>query len=87
MLDKGFKTRETRALNEIARYNKQFKLLGASHKIVGLYREDLEIENTKIIHFKGAGDSEGKPMAEAINIRLNRFNKYGNKIKEYLKDV
>ena len=87
MLDKGFKTRETPALNEIARHNKQFKLLGASHKIVGLYREDLEIENTKIIHFKGAGDSEGKPMAEAINIRLNRFNKYGNKIKEYLKDV
>ena len=87
MLDKGFKTRETPALNEIVRENKEFKLLGASHKIVGLYKQDLEIDNTKIIHFKGAGDSEGKPMAEAINIRLNRFNKYGNKIKEYLEDV
>ena len=87
MLDKGFKTRETPALNEIVRENKKFRLLGASHKIVGLYKQDLEIEDTKIIHFKGAGDSEGKPMAEAINIRLNRFNKYGKKIKEYLKDV
>jgi len=87
MLDKGFKTRETPALNEIVRHNKEFKLLGASHKIVGLYKENLEVAETRIIHFKGAGDSEGKPMDEAINIRLNRFNKYGNKIKEYLEDV
>lgn len=87
MLDKGFQTRETPALNELVRENKLYKLAAASHRAVGLYKDGLETNETRILHFKGAGDSEGKPMPEAINIRLNRFSKYKDQIKRYLEDV
>ena len=52
--------------------------------MVGLYKPDLYTEQTRILHFKGAGDSENKPLNEAINIRLNRFTAYQDKIKSYL---
>ena len=84
MLNKGFKTKETPALNELVKSSSNYNLLGASHKIVGLYKPDLYTEQTRILHFKGAGDSENKPLDEAINIRLNRFKSYQNKIKSYL---
>jgi len=84
MFDKGFKTKETPALNELVKSTTNYNLLGASHKMVGLYKPDLYTEQTRILHFKGAGDSENKPLNEAINIRLNRFTAYQDKIKSYL---
>ena len=87
MFEKGFKTKETPALNELVKSNKKYNILAASHKMVGLYKPNLYIEQTRILHFKGAGDSENKPLDEAINIRFNRFTSYQHKIKTYLQNV
>ena len=87
MLEKGFKTRETPALNEVIKYNTTLNIAGISHQLVGLYKTDLETDETRILHFKGDGESEGKPIEEAVSIRLNKFKKYNSKIKKYLEDV
>jgi hypothetical protein len=83
----GFSTRETPALNDIVRENVSYEILAAPHQLVGLYHEDKLIPETRVLHFKGGGMSENVSMEEAVAIRMQRFEKYKNKITEYLYNV
>ena len=83
----GYETKETPALNEMARNNSNYDLIGASFKIVGLYHDNLINEQTRILHFKGGGMSENISVDEAVMIRFNRFPSHINTIMEYLRNV
>ena len=63
----GYETKETPALNEMARNNSNYDLIGASFKIVGLYHDNLINEQTRILHFKGGGMSENISVDEAAS--------------------
>mgnify|MGYP001277958167 CR=1 FL=1 len=80
----GFETKETPALNVMSQKNEKYKMAGLSHKIIGLYHEECLSDETRILHFKGGGESQKKTKDEAIMIRFNRFKKFKTKIKEYL---
>lgn len=80
-------TVETPSLNNIVRENNKtnyFKMLYADFKAIGLYRETHLIDETKILHFKGGGFSEGKPTDVAIDLRFKRFPKFIDTIEGYL---
>jgi len=80
----GFETRETPALNVMARKVEKYKIGSLSHKLIGLYHENSLDENTRIVHFKGGGDSQKKTKDEAVMIRFSRFQTLQAKIKDYL---
>jgi len=85
---KGFRTKETPALNEIIRSaSEKYDFYAASHDIVGLYVKDKFNSNSCILHFKGGGDSENIPMDEAVQVRFKRFPQFENEINEYLENV
>ena len=80
----GFETRETPALNVMARKGDKYKIGALSHKVIGLYHENSLSEETRIVHFKGGGESQKRTKDEAIMIRFSRFKKLNSKIEEYL---
>lgn len=80
----GFETRETPALNIMARKIDKYKIGKLSHKVIGLYHEHSLDENTRIVHFKGGGESQKKSKDEAVMIRFSRFKALQTKIEEYL---
>ena len=80
----GFETKETPALNIMARKGEHYKIGRLSHKVIGLYHENSLNEETRIVHFKGGGDSQKKTKDEAVMIRFSRFKTLQSKIKEYL---
>ena len=80
----GFETKETPALNAMARKNQQYKIGSLSHKVIGLYHEESINDDTRIVHFKGGGESQKKTKDEAIMVRFNRFTKLTNEINGYL---
>jgi len=82
-----FQTKETPALNTMARTNTKYDLLGASHTIVGLYSNNLLNDQARILHFKGDVRSENMTLDESIMLRFNRFEKFKNIVMEYLQNV
>lgn len=82
-----YETKETPALNEMARNNSEYDLIGASFKIVGLYHDSLINDETRILHFKGGGMSENISVDEAVMIRFNRFPSHITNIMKYLQHV
>ena len=78
-----FETKETPALNELARTNTKYNLYALSHKIVGLYYDNELIPETKIIHFKGGGSKDNHDL---ITDRFNRFNVFSEIINKYMDD-
>ena len=80
----GFETKETPALNVMARKNQQYRLGSLSHKVIGLYHEESINDDTKIVHFKGGGESQKKTKDDAVMIRFGRFTKLKSIIDGYL---
>jgi hypothetical protein len=52
--------------------------------VVGLYRHTHIHDQTKILHFKGGGFSEGKETKVAIDLRFKRFINFMDIIDGYL---
>tara|TARA_B100000575_G_C23139528_1_gene662809 strand:- start:2822 stop:3571 length:750 start_codon:yes stop_codon:yes gene_type:complete len=80
-------TVETPSLNNIVRKNDKtnyFKMMYTDFSVVGLYRYTHIHDQTKILHFKGGGFSEGKETKVAIDLRFKRFINFMDIIDGYL---
>ena len=80
----NFATKETPALNQMVTNSADYNLGALSHKIIGLYNEGDLSENTRIVHFKGGGFSEGKSLEDVVSLRFERFKTLQHEINEYL---
>ena len=80
----GFETKETPALNVMARKGDKYKIGSLSHRTIGLYHENSLSDETLIVHFKGGGESQKRTKDEAVMVRFSRFKTLNSKIGEYL---